>query len=137
MQKVSSAYTKDTDPVDFVKNSLVVYADKKRTTKLLKSIGFSAPIELQQNGYIGRISYPGQNVNIGGEEISLTFPLGFVTICLVVVEGDLTPSSTFFIGLISYRIFSPFAVLAILSVASQTVLFFYVLSFTKHMILTL
>lgn len=29
MQKVSSAYTKDTDPVDFIKNSLVVCADKK------------------------------------------------------------------------------------------------------------
>ena len=73
MQKVSSAYTKDTNPVDFVKNSLVVYADKKRTTKLLKSIGFSAPIELQQNGYIGSISYFKRSVNIGGETFSKVF----------------------------------------------------------------
>lgn len=73
MQKVSSAYTKDVKPVDFVKESLVVYADKKRTTKLLRTIGFKAPIELQLSGYIGRITYPGQNVNIEGEEFSKVF----------------------------------------------------------------
>jgi hypothetical protein len=73
MQKVSSAYTKDTDPIDFVKNSLVVYADKKRTTKLLRTIGFSAPIELQLSGYIGSIAYTGQKVNIKGEEFSKVF----------------------------------------------------------------
>ena len=73
MQKVSSAYTKDVKPVDFIRDSLVVYADKKRTTKLLRTIGFKAPIELQLSGYIGRISYPGQNVNIEGEEFSKVF----------------------------------------------------------------
>ena len=73
MQKVTSAYTKDTNPVDFVKNSLVVYADKKRTTKLLKSIGFQMPIELQQSGYIGSISYFKRSVNIKGEEFSKIF----------------------------------------------------------------
>ncbi len=75
MQKVSSAYTKD-NPEDFVRNSLIVYADKKRTTKLLKSIGFQTPIELQQSGYIGSISYEGQNVNINGEEFSKIFSEG-------------------------------------------------------------
>jgi hypothetical protein len=30
MQKVSSAYTKDVNPVEFIKNSFVVYVDKKR-----------------------------------------------------------------------------------------------------------
>ena len=73
MQKVTSAYTKDVKPIDFVRNSLVVYADKKRTTKLLRTIGFKMPIELQQSGYIGSISYVGQNVNIKGEEFSKVF----------------------------------------------------------------
>lgn len=40
---------------------------------------------------------------------------------------DFAGSSTIFIGLISYRIFSPFAVVATFSVASQTVF-----SFAKH-----
>lgn len=73
MQKVSSAYTKDVNPVEFIKNSFVVYADKKRTTKLLRTIGFKMPIELQQSGYIGNISYKGQNVNIFGEKFSKVF----------------------------------------------------------------
>lgn len=73
MQKVSSAYTKDTNPIEFIKNSLVVYADKKRTTKLLRTIGFYAPIELQLSGYIGSIAYLGQNVNIEGKEFSKVF----------------------------------------------------------------
>lgn len=73
MQKVSSAYTKDVNPVDFVKDSLVVYADKKATAKLLRTIGFKMPIELQQSGYIGSISYNGQNVKISGESFSSVF----------------------------------------------------------------
>lgn len=73
MQKVSSAYTKDVNPVEFIKNSFVVYVDKKRTTKLLRTIGFKMPIELQQSGYIGSISYKGQNVNIMGETFANVF----------------------------------------------------------------
>ncbi len=73
MQKVSSAYTKDSNPVDFIRKSLIVYADKKRTTKLLKSIGFEMPIELLQSGYIGSISYFKRSVNINGEEFSKVF----------------------------------------------------------------
>ena len=65
--------TKDTNPVEFIRNSLVVYADKKRTTKLLKSIGFKMPIELQQSGYIGSISYFKRSVNIFGESFSKVF----------------------------------------------------------------
>lgn len=65
MQKVSSAYTKD-DPVSFIQDSDVLYADKKRTAVLLRTIGLHGPIELQQSGYIGSISYRGQNVNIEG-----------------------------------------------------------------------
>ena len=57
MQKVTSVYTKETDPVSFVKNSFVMHADKKRTIPLLKSIGFHMPIELQQSGSIGSIDY--------------------------------------------------------------------------------
>ena len=67
MQKVSSVYTKDNNPVAFIENSDVVYADKKRTANLLKSIGFQMPIELRQSGYIGSISYIKRSVNIQGE----------------------------------------------------------------------
>ena len=76
MQKVTSAYTKDNDPVGFVRGSLVVYADKKRTTKLLGSIGFQMPIEVQQSGYIGSISYYKRTVNINGEIFSNVFTEG-------------------------------------------------------------
>ena len=69
MQKVTSAYTKD-DPTSFVQNSEVLYADKKRTAKLLRSIGLHWPIELQQSGYIGSISYSKRNVNIEGKPFS-------------------------------------------------------------------
>ncbi len=73
MQKVTSAYTKDNNPVDFVRNSDVLYADKNKTTKLLRTIGFQMPIELQLSGYIGSISYKGQNVNIEGKSFSNVF----------------------------------------------------------------
>ena len=75
MQKVSSAYTKTTSPVEFVKNGDVLYADKKRTTSLLRTIGFQMPIELRKSGYIGSISYVGQNVNIAGEKFDKVFSL--------------------------------------------------------------
>ena len=73
MQKVTSSYTKTTDPVSFIKDSFVLYADKKRTTSLLRSIGFHMPIELLQSGYIGTISYSKRNVNIRGENFSKVF----------------------------------------------------------------
>ena len=73
MQKVTSAYTKDNNPVSFVRSSDVLYADKNKTTKLLKSIGFQMPIELQQSGYIGSISYFKRSVNIKGESFSNVF----------------------------------------------------------------
>ena len=70
MQKLTPAYTKTQNGVEFIRNSDVVYADKKRTTPLLRTIGFQAPIELNESGYIGSISYKGQNVNIFGEKFS-------------------------------------------------------------------
>ncbi len=73
MQKVVSAYTKDNDPVSYVKNSDVLYADKKRTASLLRTIGFQTPIELNVSGSIGSISYSGQNVNIEGKKFSEVF----------------------------------------------------------------
>ena len=69
MQKVNSVYTK-TEPASFVSNSDVVYADKKRTTSLLRAIGFQMPIALQQSGYIGSISYSRDIVNIHGKTFS-------------------------------------------------------------------
>ena len=48
----------------------MLYADKKRTTSLLRTIGFQMPIELLQSGYVGPITYNKQNVNIYGEKFS-------------------------------------------------------------------
>ena len=66
MQKVTSSYTKDSNPVWYVKNSDILYADKNRTIPLLRTIGFQVPIELQRSGSMGSISYNRQNVNIQG-----------------------------------------------------------------------
>ena len=73
MQKVSSVYTKDNNPVAFIENSDVVYADKKRTANLLHSIGFQMPTELRHSGYIGSISYRNDFVNIQGKKFSDVF----------------------------------------------------------------
>lgn len=68
MQKATSAYTKDNDPVRFVRNSEVLYTseNKKRTTALLRTLGFQMPSELQRYGSMGSISYHGQNVKMKG-----------------------------------------------------------------------
>lgn len=73
MQKVTSAYTKTTDAVSFVKNSFTMYADKKRTASLLRTIGFHMPIELLQSGFVGSITYNKQNVNLFGEKFADVF----------------------------------------------------------------
>lgn len=70
MQKVSSAYTKETNPKAFVEKSQIMYADKKITTSLLRTMGFRAPIELNDSGYIGSISYTGQNVKLEGKNFA-------------------------------------------------------------------
>ena len=70
MQKVNSAYTKSTEPVQFVRESYVLHADKKRTAPLLRSIGFQMPIELLRDGSIGSISYRQRSVNLYGEPFS-------------------------------------------------------------------
>lgn len=66
MQKVNSAYTKTRNMKRFMESSEVLYADKKRTASLLRTMGFLAPIELQRVGSIGSIGYSGQNVNLKG-----------------------------------------------------------------------
>ena len=66
MQKVTSAYTKDSNPVQFVQDSNVLYADKKRATSLLRSIGFQMPIELNKSGFLGNITYEGRKVKMSG-----------------------------------------------------------------------
>lgn len=70
MQKVTSAYTKDNNPVRFVMGSDVLYADKKRTTRLLSDIGFQMPISCNRSGYIGSIAYSGKNVKLSGVPFS-------------------------------------------------------------------
>ena len=66
MQKVTSAYTKDNNPVEFVSRSKVLYADKKRATSLLRTIGFQTPIELNKSGFVGSVTYVGQKVKMNG-----------------------------------------------------------------------
>lgn len=68
MQKLTSAYTKDTNPVQFVRDSEVLYAseNKKRTTALLRSLGFEMPSELQPCGSIGSIAYWKDGVKLEG-----------------------------------------------------------------------
>ena len=70
MQKVTSAYTKDSNPMQYVQSSEVLFADKKRTIPLLRSLGFHMPSELQRSGSIGSISYKGRSVNLRGEKFS-------------------------------------------------------------------
>lgn len=76
MQKVTSAYTKTNDGPSFVESSFVLYADKKRATSLLRTIGFQMPIELLQSGFVGNITYNKQNVNMYGEKFSDVFRKG-------------------------------------------------------------
>jgi len=73
MQKVTSAYTKNSNPVRFVENSDVLYADKKRATRLLKTIGFQNAYRIETGGYVGNISYIAQEVNMSGEPFSDVF----------------------------------------------------------------
>ena len=75
MQKVASAYTKTNHPMEYVSESDVLYADKKRTTRLLRTIGFQMPIELKLSGSIGSITYSGQEVNIFGKKFYEVFDI--------------------------------------------------------------
>ena len=43
-------------------------AEKNKTEKLLRSIGFQTPIKLQQSSFIGSISYKSRSVNINGKK---------------------------------------------------------------------
>ena len=70
MQKITSAYTKDKNPVEFIEKSDVLYLNKKRTTSLLRTIGFQMPIELNESGYIGSVSYKDLRVNLNGKPFS-------------------------------------------------------------------
>ena len=74
MQKVSSAYTKTgINRVDFIRNSLVMYVDKKRATSLLRTIGFYSPMELNDSGFLGSISYINEKVKLEGKNFSEVF----------------------------------------------------------------
>lgn len=66
MQKVTSAYTKDTNPVGFLTRSEVLYADKKRTAALLRRVGFQMPTGLLRSGSMGSITYGSNTVNMQG-----------------------------------------------------------------------
>lgn len=68
MQKVTSAYTKDNNPVGFVRDSTVLYLseNKEKTTELLMSLGFQMPSEVQSSGLMGSIAYEGRGVKLEG-----------------------------------------------------------------------
>ena len=68
MQKVTSAYTKDNDPVGFVRRSDVLYISesKEKTTELFRTLGFQMPSELQFSGLVGSITYGNQDVKLDG-----------------------------------------------------------------------
>lgn len=78
MQKLTSAYSLTDEKVsfeDYLNKSDVLYVseNKKIATKLVGQISFhqnGVPIELQQSGYIGNISYSNQGVNIQGVPFS-------------------------------------------------------------------
>lgn len=66
MQKVKSAYTKNNDPVGFLMQSEVLFADEKRTAALLRRVGFQMPTGLLRSGSMGSITYRNGNVNLQG-----------------------------------------------------------------------
>ena len=87
MQKVNSAYAKK-NPGNFLTSSEVLYADKKRTIPLLRSSGLTiASRQLLRNGYIGSITYAGQNVNIKGVPFSFVVGEGDVQYSIRDSEG--------------------------------------------------
>ena len=96
IQKVSSAYTKTAtenrtakeNSRDFLKTSDVLFLDKKRATSLLKTMGFSMPIELHRNGYVGSISCFKQNVNIKGVPFSSVVREGDVQFAIREIKGE-------------------------------------------------
>ena len=71
LQIIASAYGKD-NTKNLIENSGLVYLDrnKKRTTKLLRAIGFQMPIALAESGYIGNIAYYRDTVNLYGKPFS-------------------------------------------------------------------
>lgn len=67
MQKVNSAYTKDSGAANFLRRSEVMYADEKRTAPLLRSIGLTiASRPLLRSGSMGSIAYRNGTVNLQG-----------------------------------------------------------------------
>ena len=78
MQKLSSAYTKTGEVKStgadkgaaFLRNSDVLFLDKKRATLILRPMGIQTPTSFLQSGYIGSISYKGSSVNIQGVPFS-------------------------------------------------------------------
>ena len=73
IQRVASAYTKDNNPTWFVENSYVLYADEKRATRLLRSMGFQMPIKLHKGGFLGSINYFQRSVNSYGTKFNDVF----------------------------------------------------------------
>lgn len=76
MQKVVSAYTKDSSPTAAMKlmqNSDVLYADKEKTASLLHAVGFHNAHRIEQSGYIGNISYEDDAVKITGKQFNEIF----------------------------------------------------------------
>ena len=70
MQKVNSAYTKD-NPGNFIQDSEVLFADKKRTIPLLRQFGLTITSrQLLRSGSTGSVSYSGDLVKLTGVPFS-------------------------------------------------------------------
>ena len=70
MQKINSAYTRS-HTANTVKTSEIMYADKKRTIPLLRSMGLQyRPTDLLRYGSLGSITYSGTDVNLQGVPFS-------------------------------------------------------------------
>ena len=70
---VASSYGKDS-AANFVRNSGIVYLNKKRTKGWLQGLGLQLPSDTTKLGSVGRITYPDGKVKIESTPFSKLFP---------------------------------------------------------------
>lgn len=76
MQKVTSVYTKnkrENSTINLIRSSNIMYIDKQKATMLLHSVDFQHVYSVEQSGYVGRITYSGNIVNVSGKKFDDVF----------------------------------------------------------------
>ncbi|MEG1781734.1 MAG: hypothetical protein RR253_00630, partial [Oscillospiraceae bacterium] len=75
MQKLTSAYGKETGNEDFLKDSEVMYlsGNKKITKQIVGNLASKMPSVPRQNGYTGNITYAGDKVKLSGVPFNEVF----------------------------------------------------------------